>query len=609
MGRGVWLLTVVVFGYLWFVLINQLRVLWALEPQYSYGWAVPFLCAYLVYLAWERGQKAESNPVKYKMQFHGPRPVKYSGSLHRPRTTEDRRQTTAIFHLPSSIHVFLFALLAFLYLPVRLVQAANPEWSLVSWGLALVVIGLTLWFLYFNTPTLQRFNLSFRDLIFPICFFGVAVPWPTVIEDPLIQWLTRVDTRATVELVGWLGIPALPHGNVIEVATGMVGISDACSGIRSFQATLMISLFLGELYRLSGVRRTVLCLGGFAMSFLFNLVRMSVLVWVAASKGIAAIANWHDPGGVTILVACFCGLWAFAVWMENGKQKAEIRKQKPEVSGQRTDSRSPDPTSTPENAPTPRNNPSSILHPPSSILNPSCSPGPAPSAIRHPPSSIRVASPAWPLFALASWIVLTEIGVAGWYGIHESHLPPAQQWTISWPTNNPTFKEQPIEVDALQMLQCDENRRAGWQEDGRQWQAIFIQWNSGTRVSLGHSPNICMTAAGHTLTTITNNDWFDAGGLRLPFTVFEVMDTPQPFYIFYCLWNDRLGTPGSGAMYFSLFGNRLSPVLAGLRASGQRSLEIAVGGVNSAGEAETAVRAELGKILVVTSAPSPPARP
>ena len=114
--------------------------------------------------------------------------------------------------------------------------------------------------------------------------------------------------------------------------------------------------------------------------------------------------------------------------------------------------------------------------------------------------------------------MLTEIGVASWYGIHEAHLPPAQQWTISWPTNNPTFKDQPIEADALQMLKCDENRRAGWQEDGRQWQAIFIQWNPGTRVQLGHTPNICMTAAGHTLTTITNYEWFDvsACGCRSP---------------------------------------------------------------------------------------------
>ena len=37
-----------------------------------------------------------------------------------------------------------FSLLAFLFLPTRLVQEANPEWRLVSWALAIEVIGLTL---------------------------------------------------------------------------------------------------------------------------------------------------------------------------------------------------------------------------------------------------------------------------------------------------------------------------------------------------------------------------------------------------------------------------------------------------------------------------------
>jgi len=174
--------------------------------------------------------------------------------------------------------------------------------------------------------------------------------------------------------------------------------------------------------------------------------------------------------------------------------------------------------------------------------------------------------------------VLTEIGVESWYRWHELHLPPSATWTVNWPVNNPTFKELPLEAGALQLLKCDESQRAGWQDDDRQWQAIFIKWNPGNPVQLGHSPNICMTGAGHTLTTVAESEWFDAGGFRLPFAVFEVMDTPEPFYIFYCLWNDRLNAPGSGATYLSLWGNRLAPVLAGLRNSGQRSLEIAVGG-------------------------------
>ena len=205
--------------------------------------------------------------------------------------------------------------------------------------------------------------------------------------------------------------------------------------------------------------------------------------------------------------------------------------------------------------------------------------------------------------------MLTEIGVESWYRVHEAHLPPARQGTINWPANNPTFTERPITADALAMLKCDENRRVSWQEHGRQWQVIFLKWNPGTRVQLGHSPNICMTGAGHTLTTVSNCEWFEIGDLRLPFTVFEVVDPLQPFYIFYCLWNDRLNAPGAGATYSSLCGNRIAPVLAGLRNSGQRSLELAVSGVNSAEEAEAAVRIELEKLLVVTSSPPPSARP
>ena len=114
-----------------------------------------------------------------------------------------------------------------------------------------------------------------------------------------------------------------------------------------------------------------------------------------------------------------------------------------------------------------------------------------------------------------------------------------------------------------------------------------------------------MTAAGRTLTTLAECKWVDVGGLRLPFSVFEVMDAPQPFFIFYCLWNDRLSAMGSRSTSLWLSGNRFASALTGMRNTGQRSLELAVSGVNSAGEAESAVRAELEKILIVSNAPPP----
>ena len=39
---------------------------------------------------------------------------------------------------------------------------------------------------------------------------------------------------------------AIQRGNLIELSTGVLGVDEACSGIRSFQSTLMAALFLDE---------------------------------------------------------------------------------------------------------------------------------------------------------------------------------------------------------------------------------------------------------------------------------------------------------------------------------------------------------------------------
>jgi len=48
---------------------------------------------------------------------------------------------------------------------------------------------------------------------------------------------------------------------------------------------------------------------------LFNVARTFVLASIAAAKGVPAIASWHDPTGITILLGCFLSLWAVAAYM------------------------------------------------------------------------------------------------------------------------------------------------------------------------------------------------------------------------------------------------------------------------------------------------------
>jgi len=51
---------------------------------------------------------------------------------------------------------------------------------------------------------------------------------------------------------------------------------------------------------------------------------MSFLTIIAAKKGVAAIAPYHDPAGILITLACTAGLWGLAM-LFNNKLKPEAR--------------------------------------------------------------------------------------------------------------------------------------------------------------------------------------------------------------------------------------------------------------------------------------------
>jgi exosortase len=204
------------FAFLWFEVINQLKSEWSLNPQYGYGWSVPFLAIYLIWKRWPE----RPSPAPSSARF-----------------------------LP----VALISLCALLLFPIRFVAEANPDWRLLSWSVALVVVTLSLGMIY-----LTGGGPWLRHLAFPFLFLLVAVPWPMQAEQVVTQSLMRAVTAINVLVLNVAGTPALQHGNVIEVGSGLIGIEEACSGVRSLQATLMISLFLGQLYSFNLARRVLL---------------------------------------------------------------------------------------------------------------------------------------------------------------------------------------------------------------------------------------------------------------------------------------------------------------------------------------------------------------
>jgi len=541
-GVKVWL-PLAIFSVLWLDLWRLLSSQWEAREQYAYGWFVPVFAAVLFMRRW-------------------------------PDRPAARFPLSALPFAPSCLRFPLCAFrsalcaLAFLLvlLPLRVAYEINRDWPLMSWLYAAIVVGATLYALFLagGRPWLEHFA-------FPVALILVAVVWPYRIEKGLTQGLMRLDASLTVELLGWMDIPALQRGNLIELSTGTVGVDEACSGIRSFQSSLMAALVMGELYRFRFLPRAALLVSGIVLGFGFNVVRTLLLSWQANKNGIGAIAKWHDPAGMTITVACFFALWALAVVI---KRKTADRKVE-EGREKREEGSAPPTTLSP-------------------LPSASCS---TPSALRFQPSGF---SPLLSYLVGCGCCALLSIGATeAWYRSHGNPNAGKFYWTAAMPTNQPDFKAVEMPPRTLQLLAFDEGANGAWTENGRDWTAYFCRWKprsvESVITSRIHRPERCLPAAGLNQVSESKLVWYDAGPFKLPFRKYVFEGEGRALFVFFCQWED--GFKEQAGMQDSNQAGRLQSVLAGRRVVGQQTLELILSGYPSLDDADQAVRERLPSLI------------
>jgi exosortase len=575
-------LAIGLFSVLWLDLIRLLSTQWEAREQYAYGWFVPFFAAALLWRRW----------------------------LDRPgREPQDQSRTgppdQAAVRVPparspvvrSPVVLFLFSAFCFLLLPLRVIYEINTDWPLIAWLYTLIVVALTLYAFHLADPAVGRSPvvLSSRSpsslsgpvvpwscgpssvsgpvvlwscgpvvpwslhFAFPICFILVAVVWPYRIEKGLTQDLMQVVANITVEILGWLDIPAIQRGNLIELSTGTVGIDEACSGIRSFQSSLMAGLLMGELYRMKFMRRLALVVCGLALGFCFNVVRTTLLSWQANAHGLHALEKWHDPAGMTITVACFFALWALAMLITK---------------------RSPSPG--PVGGPVVRG---PVVRGPSSgpVVSWSCSP----VVLRY-------------LTAVGLWSLLCILTTELWY---RSHIPKDSgvfHWSVALPQEKPDFQKLELAPRTIKLLKYDVAATGKWHvDDGSEWSVNFFRWLPRSIESVinsrTHRPEVCLPAAGLRQVSASELIHVDAADLKIPFRKYTYELDGRNLYVFFCQWED--GAASQAGMQSSGQEDRLQSVLKGRRLVGQQTLEIIVSDCPSLDQAEQGLRKDLPALI------------
>jgi len=135
------------------------------------------------------------------------------------------------------------------------------------------------------------------------------VPWPPRFEQPIVSSLIRWVAQATTELLHWFGIEAQTSGGAIALRSGLVGISEACSGVRSLQAGIMFGLAMGEWFLLRPMRRLVLLGSAIVLALATNLIRTLALSLQAEWHGVDSLDRVHDLIGNVMITVLIVGIW------------------------------------------------------------------------------------------------------------------------------------------------------------------------------------------------------------------------------------------------------------------------------------------------------------
>jgi exosortase len=271
-GYQIWALLVSSWGWA----IWSCAEYWRGNPNYSYGWIVPVLS--FVY------------------------------AVRRLALTQLENVSQPVVTLPIWLYVFfgIVAGAAIFGLEFAREQVWHP--IVVIWTIALVPIALTLSACWLVGGT----KLLVAEL-FPIFFFLTAVPWPPRFEQPITAGLMQLVAAATTRLLHSFGISAQTAGGAISLRNGVVGVTEACSGIRSLQAGIMFGLAIGEWFLLPALRRIALLVIAIALALCTNLVRTIVLSLQAEWHGLAAVEGIHDLTGTLAVVVLVIAIWLCGV--------------------------------------------------------------------------------------------------------------------------------------------------------------------------------------------------------------------------------------------------------------------------------------------------------
>ena len=234
--------------------LKELLHIWGIREEYSYGYMVPAITAFLI---WQRKDQLER--------------VAFTGSW------------AGVALMFFGLCVFQLGELSGLYL---LVQYA---FLLVVAGLALALTGWA----------------GFRVIAVPLLLLAFMIPLPSFFLTEISSQLQLISSQIGVGFIRLFGISVHLEGNVIDLGVMKLQVVEACSGLRYLFPLMTLGFIAAYFFKGAFWKRAIIFLSTIPITVLMNSLRIGAIGVMVEYWGKSMAEGFlHDFEGWVVFMAC-----------------------------------------------------------------------------------------------------------------------------------------------------------------------------------------------------------------------------------------------------------------------------------------------------------------
>jgi exosortase len=143
-----------------------------------------------------------------------------------------------------------------------------------------------------------------RVLAFPLLLLPFMIPIPAIVFNQITFPLQLFASQVAETVLGWIGIPVLRDGNILELASQRLSVAEACSGIRSLLSLSFLSLVYAYFFDRRIWMRWVLLIATVPIAILANSGRVTLTGIMSEISPELARGFFHSlEGWIIFLIA------------------------------------------------------------------------------------------------------------------------------------------------------------------------------------------------------------------------------------------------------------------------------------------------------------------